>query len=84
MQHTTAAQLASECIFKITNAYMDNGTVGWHCKRTSNFTDLEASSQLPDDNDTVCEANEAFEVFPGVNTQAILAEFPNAGLQSGL
>ena len=36
-----------------------------------------AGVQLPKGKETVCEADADFEVFPGVNTQQILAALPN-------
>ena len=36
-----------------------------------------ARVQLPEDKETVCEADADFEVFPGVNTQQILAALPS-------
>ena len=35
--------------------------------------------QLPSGKDIVCETDEDFEIFPGVNTQTIMAMLPSVG-----
>ena len=41
------------------------------------LTDIVA--QLPIGDDTVCEADESFQIFPGVNIPQVMAQLPNVG-----
>ena len=36
--------------------------------------------QLPEGNDTVCEVDDTFELYPGVTTSQILANMPSTGI----
>lgn len=66
------------------SAYMVNGTVSSQLSSFSGIITDDSRSHLPlrlswqlPANNTVCEVDEDFEVFPGVNTQAILASLPD-------
>ena len=84
LQHTTLG-LKSACITQLANAYMANGTVSsplpffTRTLRGTSEQKLTSVVQLPDGDDTVCQADADFEIFPGVNTEEIMKRVPTVG-----
>lgn len=72
-QHTSVSE-PSQCLNAVMFAYFVNGTVGFDqcCLLYVDWLTI-IGRQLPEDNSTVCEVDTDFEIFPGVNTEAILA-----------
>ena len=49
-------------------------------RRCGLLTNINGRLQLPEGNDTVCEVDDTFELYPGVTTSQILANMPKTGI----